>query len=448
LPSWAIELNSAVKTLTVCGLAFCATSASPPGDGGRELVVIYTGDGGAEIESCGCNLLAYGGLARRATLVDFIRARYPDAVFVEVGDFFSPTAGEQDRLKNEITAEAYGGYAYDAVNLGEDDFNFGADFVRDLLEANRIPAISANVRDVNGKPFAPASRVVTKAGLNVGIVGFLNPELAAGKKLSGADLQPYQKSLKTAAAELAGQADVLICLAHIGNVDKARAFAAKCPKEIDVVVAGHRGGKTLEAENVKGRWMVYTRSRNRYVGMLKLTLDGDANVVAAENHVLPVTKETPKNETTQALVDKYYATLRKLVDEKKLLKPPEDIPPGGFIYAGSARCGDCHAPQVKQWQETAHGAAYASLEDAGRETDPECVGCHVTGYGFRGGFVAGPKPASVNVGCEECHGPGEGHAQAPAVKTAAVTEATCLRCHDAERSPAFNYPGYLEAAAH
>jgi 2',3'-cyclic-nucleotide 2'-phosphodiesterase (5'-nucleotidase family) len=441
-------LNSAVKTLAVCGLALGAISASTPDDGRRELVVIYTGDGGAEVESCGCNLLAYGGLARRATLVDVIRARYPDALFVDVGDFFSPAAGEQDRLKDEITAEAYGAYAYDAVNLGEDDFNFGADFLRDSLEANRIPAVSANVRDASGKPFAPASIVVTKGDLKVGVVGFLNPELAAGKKLPGADVQPYQKSLKTSVAELADQADVVICLAHIGNVDKARAFAAKCPKGIDVVIAGHRGGRTLEAENVKGRWMVYTRSRNRYVGMLKLSLDADANVVAAENHVLPVTKETAKDDATQILVDKYYVALRKLVGEKKLLKPPDDVPPGGFIYVGSSRCGDCHAPQLKQWRATAHAAAYASLEDAGREADPECVACHVTGYGFRGGFVAGPKPSSVNVGCEECHGPGEGHAQAPAVETGPVAEATCLRCHDAERSPAFNYAEYLEAVVH
>jgi hypothetical protein len=415
---------------------------------GRELVVIYTGDGGAEVESCGCNLLAYGGLARRATLVNVIRARYPDAVFVDAGDFLSPGVGEQDRLKNEITAGAYGAFAYDAVNLGEDDFNFGADSLRDLLKANGIPAVSANVRDASGKPFAPAFNVVTKGDLRVGVVGFLNPELAAGKKLSGAFLEPYQKTLKTAASELARRADVVICLAHIGNVDKARAFAAKCPKGIDVVVAGHRGGKTLEAENVKGRWMVYTRSRNRYVGMLKLTLDGDANVVAAENHVLPVTRETAKDEATQALVEKYYAALRNLVDEKKLLKPPEAVPPGGFIYVGSSACGECHAPQLKQWRATPHAAAYASLEAAGRETDPECVGCHVTGYGYRGGFVPRPKPAPLGVGCEECHRPGEGHARSPALATAPVTEAACTRCHDAERSPSFDYGRYLAAVVH
>jgi 2',3'-cyclic-nucleotide 2'-phosphodiesterase (5'-nucleotidase family) len=440
-------MHRQLRAALVCGLALCALSASPQVNGRRELVVIYTGDSGAEVESCGCNLLAYGGLARLATLVNVIRAAHPDAVLVDAGDFLSPNVGEQERLKNEISAEAYGAFAYDAVNLGEDDFNFGLGFLANLVETNDIPVISTNVA-AEGEPFAPAYRVVDRDGVKVGVVGFLNPELVAGKDFRGVDVEPYKKNLKAAASELGRRADVVICLAHIGNVDKARAFAAKCPKEIDVVVAGHRGGQTPQAENVHGRWMVYTRSRNRYVGMLKLTLDEEFTVVAAENHVLPVTRETAKDEATQLLVEKYYVALRKLVDEKKLLKPPEDVPPGGFIYVGSSRCAECHGSQTKRWQTTTHASAYKSLEDAGRETDPECVACHVTGYGFRGGFVAGQKPVLSNVGCEECHGPGEGHAQSPTLKTPPINEKTCTRCHDPERSPAFDYAEYSESVRH
>ena len=440
-------MNKKLSAALICGLLFWALPVSPEGPAGRELVIIYTGDSGAEVESCGCNALAYGGLARRATLVNAIRAARPEAVLVDAGDFLSPNVGPQERLKSEISAEAYGAFGYDAVNLGEVDFNFGADFLKGLIETYDIPAISANVA-VDGEAFAPAYRVVERAGVKIGIVGFLNAEVAAGKDYAGVEIEQYKKALNAATAELAREADIIICLAHVGNVDKARAFAGKCPEEIDVVIGGHRGGETPEAENVKGRWMVYTRSRNRYVGMLKLTLDDDHNVVAAENHVMPVTKETAKDEITQELVEKYYVALRKLVEEKKLLKPPEDVPPGGFIYVGSDRCAECHGSQTKQWRTTAHASAYKSLEDVGREADPECVACHVTGYGFRGGFAGAGKPAVLNVGCEECHGPGEGHAESHSIKTPAVDESTCTRCHDAERSPSFDYATYLEAVRH
>jgi len=442
-------VNRLLKTALACGAAATALCGAGEGPASRELVVIYTGDSGAEVESCGCNLLAYGGLARRATLVNLLRGKYPEAVVVDVGDFFSPTAGEQERLKSEISAEAYGTFGYDAINVGEDEFIFGLPFYSSLVEAYDLPVISANVVDGSGAPLAPPYVIVERGGVTVAIVGFVNAELAAGKDLGGAQIMPYGPELKRAVKEVAPRADVVVCLAHIGNVDKAREFAARCPKEIDVVVAGHRGGRTSLAESIKGRWMVYTRSRNRYVGMLKLTLNENGAVVAAENEVLPVTKETAKEEATQRLVDKYYAGLRLLVAEKKLLRPPEEVPAGGFIYVGAATCAGCHASQGEQWKNTGHASAYASLAAAGREQDPECVACHVTGYGFRGGFDAEAKETvQVNVGCEECHGPGEGHASAPALAPPPLAEDGCRRCHDAERSPAFDYAPYRARVAH
>ena len=442
-------MKNRIKAAVACGLAVLALCGAGEGEKPREVVVIYTGDSGGEVESCGCNLLAFGGLARRATLANLLRAGYPDAVFVDTGDFFSPNVGEQDRLKSRITAAAYGSFGYDAVNLGEDDFNFGADFLAEQAEEYGLPLISANISGPGGEPFAPTYEIIERGGLRVGIVGFLNPDVAALKDLGGPTVMPYKKPLARAAADLASRADVIICLAHIGNVDKARAFAERCPKGIAVVIGGHRGGLTPRAEEIKGRWMVYTRSRNRYVGMLKLTLDEKGRVVAAENEVLPVTKETAPDEETQIFVDEYYAALRELVEAKKLLKPPEDVPPGGFIYVGSSRCERCHAAQTEQWEGTGHASAYGSLVEVGREADPECVACHVTGYGFRGGFLwTTAPPTSVGVGCEECHGPGEGHVQSPALKTAPITEETCTRCHDAERSPSFDYETYSGRVEH
>lgn len=438
-----------IRAAAACALALMVLCGATEGERTRELVVIYTGDSGAEVESCGCNDLAYGGLARRATLVNIIRDAYPDAVFVDTGDFFSPNVGEQDRLKNAITAAAYGSFGYDAVNLGEDDFNFGADFLAGLAGEYNIPLISVNVVGSDDAPYAPAYKIVERDGLRVGIVGFLDADVAALKDFGGAAAAPHKKPLARAVEDLSSRVDLIICLAHVGNVDRARAFAGKCPKDIAVVIGGHRGGRTPRAEEIKGRWMVYTRSRNRYVGMLKLTLDEENRVGAAENEVLPVTRETALDEKTQVFVDEYYVALRELVEAKKLLKPPEDVPPGGFIYVGSNECAECHDAQTDQWKRTGHASAYESLADAGREMDPECVACHVTGYGFRGGFLWTKKPPiSTDVGCEECHGPGEGHARSPALKTATVTEETCTRCHDAERSPSFDRETYFARVEH
>ena len=48
------------------------------------------------------------------------------------------------------------------------------------------------------------------------------------------------------------------------------------------------------------------------------------------------------------------------------------------------------------------------------------------------------------VQCEDCHGPMSAHVADPhANHGKAVTEATCLGCHDPANSPQFNYNTYL-----
>ena len=47
------------------------------------------------------------------------------------------------------------------------------------------------------------------------------------------------------------------------------------------------------------------------------------------------------------------------------------------------------------------------------QSDPECLKCHVTGYGAAGGYAAGTSPEVLRellgTTCEACHGPGSEH---------------------------------------
>ena len=61
---------------------------------------------------------------------------------------------------------------------------------------------------------------------------------------------------------------------------------------------------------------------------------------------------------------------------------------------------------------------FGSLNVAKRPTlrnfDPECVVCHSVGFEYQSGFVDEKKtPLLKHVGCENCHGPGSGHVDAP-----------------------------------
>ncbi len=142
-------------------------------------------------------------------------------------------------------------------------------------------------------------------------------------------------------------------------------------------------------------------------------------------------------------------------------------------YIGTKKCKKCHIKEYKSWSETKMANAFEILRPGERAeaktaagldpekdytTDPECVTCHVTGYGKEGGFVdEATTPDLVGVGCEMCHGAGgtyvadeymsiknKNYKRADIAAVGSIyppTEAQCRVCHN-EESP-FVGEGYV-----
>jgi hypothetical protein len=100
---------------------------------------------------------------------------------------------------------------------------------------------------------------------------------------------------------------------------------------------------------------------------------------------------------------------------------------------------------------TKHARALSALERIGRDKDPSCVGCHVTGYLQPGGptDVAVARQRFANVGCEACHGAGSKHGAAldkRGTLARGVPEATCRGCHTADVTGGdFDYKKFVQA---
>lgn len=117
-------------------------------------------------------------------------------------------------------------------------------------------------------------------------------------------------------------------------------------------------------------------------------------------------------------------------------------------YSGSEVCSVCHEQQDQTWRLTSHATAYDTLVRHGSESDPECVGCHVVGYGEEGGFEISPRTAPLeNVGCESCHGRGGPHLSPDFVHEANYATA-CESCHDIKHSLGFEYAKFMPRISH
>lgn len=94
----------------------------------------------------------------------------------------------------------------------------------------------------------------------------------------------------------------------------------------------------------------------------------------------------------------------------------------GPSFEGRKKCSSCHRSQFESWEKTVHAKALDALApnaqpEAKRKAkldpnrnysqDPECVGCHTTGFGHDGGYdPKEPDKYLIGVGCESCHGAG------------------------------------------
>lgn len=119
-------------------------------------------------------------------------------------------------------------------------------------------------------------------------------------------------------------------------------------------------------------------------------------------------------------------------------------------YVGSQECKSCHEEEYKHWSVTHHAKALDRLDLESR-SDPECIRCHVVGYGSEDGYKIGESnPGLGGVGCESCHGRGYLHTLSD--ERASIDPghevSKCTVCHDKNQGFYFDYFPSLVSVLH
>ncbi len=131
------------------------------------------------------------------------------------------------------------------------------------------------------------------------------------------------------------------------------------------------------------------------------------------------------------------------LSKSHVVLPSQIIPESSENYlVGADSCRTCHLEEHNQWLETKHAYAFNTLKQVQRSLHPNCVPCHVTGFGNNSGYGFGNPSNELYEGvqCESCHGPGGLHVSDPVgpyIKKQ-VDQTVCLECHDQEHSLGFS----------
>lgn len=176
----------------------------------------------------------------------------------------------------------------------------------------------------------------------------------------------------------------------------------------------------------------------KYVARLTVEPDEHGELKLAFDKV--AVDETLKPD--ENLVELYKDYQFMLKEEQLLEKHPRVPLPDGLKYLGNENCRSCHDYEHEKWATKGHAHAYETLVEVGSQYDPECIKCHVVGFGYESGFVSEESPEDLrDVGCEVCHGPGSDHLKALTTGRldTGITEpmARCIDCHNPDRSPGY-----------
>ncbi|MEO8577855.1 MAG: bifunctional metallophosphatase/5'-nucleotidase, partial [Gemmatimonadales bacterium] len=216
-------------------LAACAPAVIPPvtpgADAGSfELVVLSTTDQHGRIRGWDYyadTIEAGRGLSRLATAVDSIRGANPGRVLlVDAGDLLQGNPFAYVAMKkfgggaaNPIVA-AMNTMRYDALAIGNHEYNYGVPYLERAIGQARFPMLSANTLKPDGSHKFRPWVIVQRKGVKIGIVGATTPGVMVwdAENVKGrVQLTDIIPAVRTAVDEVrAAGANIVIVAVHAG----------------------------------------------------------------------------------------------------------------------------------------------------------------------------------------------------------------------------------------
>ncbi|PHS53741.1 MAG: metallophosphatase [Lutibacter sp.] len=271
----------------------------------KHITILHTNDTHSHIDPFLSNHSRYankGGIARRATLVEAIRKENPNTLLLDAGDIFQGTP-YFNFYGGELEFKLMSLLKYDAVTIGNHDFDNGVDGLYAQLPHAKFDFLSANynfkntILDSQVKPY----KVFIKDGIKIGVFGL-------GIKLEGlVSKTNYKETKYINPIEVAQdtsrilkedeRCDLVICLSHLGynykpeSKDIGDLELASKTTYIDLIIGGHTHTflpkptitKNSEGENVLVN-QVGCYGIN--VGRIDFYFDSDKNIASKGKSII------------------------------------------------------------------------------------------------------------------------------------------------------------------
>ncbi|KAJ4377712.1 hypothetical protein N0V83_000541 [Neocucurbitaria cava] len=258
----------------------------------------------------------YGGYSRIKTVVEEQRPNYNDSLWLNVGDEFQGTLF-YSFYGGEKIAETLNQMDFDAMTLGNHEFDGGDEKLGQFLENLTFPIISANVHSQNEKVNKSVKPYHIFQEYGLALIGVTTNET---KSISNPDdsttFSDVVEAVQSAVDEIKATTNItrIAAITHIGY-DKDQELA-QAVSGLQLIMGGHSHTLLGDMEDAKGKYPTIVDNKDgdevfivtayrwgEYVGYIDVTYDTEGKILAYHGAPIHLTNTTEQDADLQAQIE-------------------------------------------------------------------------------------------------------------------------------------------------
>lgn len=272
----------------ILSILFCMSVAVWAQD--KQLVILHTNDTHSCVQPLSKNLAdtlfaGRGGYLRRIAMLEEERAKYPDLLLFDSGDF-SQGSPYYTYYKGDVEVELMNKMKYDASTIGNHEFDFGLENMARIFKKAKFPILCSNY-DFTGTPVEGLTKrwtIIRRNGMKIGLFA-LDPEmegLVDQNKFVGVKYLDPVKVANEMGDFLKNKkhCDIVICISHMGwdSMGMNDQTIISQSRNIDLFLGGHSHTYMKQIEyhkNIDGKLIPDDQNGKHgiYVGKITINME-------------------------------------------------------------------------------------------------------------------------------------------------------------------------------
>ena len=279
-----------------------------------------------------------GGFARANTLIKEQRAKNPDTLVIDGGDFSMGTLIQTVFESQAAELRLLGYMGCDVTTFGNHEYDFRSRGLANMLTSatdsgDPLPALVVCNVDWDAMEAAGLTEgqqrlkdafacadvrdytIVQKGDVRIAVVGVFGKDALACAPTCELKFKDPIEAVKATVAQIkaAEDVDMLVCVSHSGTWEDPKKsedeLLAKAVPELDLILSGHTHTEIQQPICHGSTYVVSCGEYGRNLGSISLRQKADGRWELADYALLPITADVPADADTQQRIDRFMDTV-------------------------------------------------------------------------------------------------------------------------------------------